>query len=263
MTRTARGGISRRSSSKTSQCVECLLQRLLCKLQVTDPNLSRSHSSFLKMTEAVENFSLKDVLADFKSCLGNDNQAVLMDYYLSGWKGLVKFMNSLGTIFTFVSKDAVAKIQIMEGYRNSAESDKYISLQSMVAYELAAKLVDLEKRSDHPNSGCRTILRLHRALRWLQLFLDRLKTSTAESKTSTMCTNAYNESLSNYHPWIIRKTATVAFCALPNRDAFFDVMNVGTSDEVMAMLNEAMPYVAEVYEITQQLYAQHNLLDLP
>lgn len=215
------------------------------------------------MTEMVETFSLKDVLADFKSCLANDNQAVLMDYYLSGWKGLVKFMNSLGNIFTFVSKDAVAKIQIMEGYRKSAEGDKYNSFQSMVAYELAAKLVDLETRGDHPTSGCRTILRLHRALHWLQLFLDRLRTSTTESKTSTMCTDAYNESLSNYHPWIIRKTAAVAFCALPNRDTFFDVMNVGTPDEVLAMLNEAMPYVAQVYEITEQLYAQHSLLHLP
>ncbi|XP_069466208.1 ceramide-1-phosphate transfer protein isoform X2 [Ambystoma mexicanum] len=214
------------------------------------------------MTEA-EKFSLREVLADFRSCLTIDNQDVLVDYYISGWKGLIKFMNSLGTVFSFISKDAVTKIQIVEGYRNSAEGEKYKSLRTMVLYELGANLVDLDKRGDHPNSGCRTILRLHRALRWLQLFLDSLRTSTPESKTSTMCSDAYNDSLSNYHPWIIRKTATVAFCALPARDTFFEVMNVGTPEEVVAMLNEAMPFVAQVYLITQDLYQQHNLLDLP
>lgn len=215
------------------------------------------------MTAVEEKFSLTEVLCSFKVCLEKENQNVLVDHYIDGWKGLIRFMNSLGTIFSFVSKDAVNKIQIMETLRRSSSGDQYKSLQSMVAYELGANLVDLNKRAEHPNSGCRTILRLHRALRWLQLFLEKLRTSTEDSKTSVLCTDAYNDSLANYHPWIIRKAATMAFCALPTRNTFFEVMNVGSTEDVLAMLAEAMPYVAQVYDITQQLYAQHNLLDLP
>ncbi|KAG8568953.1 hypothetical protein GDO81_014217 [Engystomops pustulosus] len=215
------------------------------------------------MSTTEEKFSLREVLVSFKSCLVDDDQDVLVEHYLDGWKGLVRFMNSLGTIFSFVSKDAVNKIQIMENYLKGEHGERYRTLQSMVEYELSSNLVDLTKRGSHPESGCRTILRLHRALRWLQLFLEKLRTSTEDSKTSTLCTEAYNASLANHHPWIIRKTATVAFLALPVRNTFFEVMNVGTTEDVVDMLGEAMPYVSNVYDLTQELYSQHNLLDLP
>ncbi|XP_040283724.1 ceramide-1-phosphate transfer protein [Bufo bufo] len=215
------------------------------------------------MSTTEEKFSLREVLVSFKSCLEDDDQDVLVEHYLNGWRGLVRFMNSLGTIFSFVSKDAVNKIHIMENYLKGESGERYRTLQSMVEYELSSNLVDLTKRGSHPDSGCRTILRLHRALRWLQLFLEKLRTSSENSKTSTLCTEAYNDSLANYHPWIIRKTATVAFLALPVRNTFFEVMNVGTAEDVVDMLGEAMPYVSNVYDFTQELYSQHNLLDLP
>ncbi|KAK1157298.1 ceramide-1-phosphate transfer protein [Acipenser oxyrinchus oxyrinchus] len=210
----------------------------------------------------VEKFSLKEVLITFQSCL-TDSQEIVTDSYVNGWRGLVRFMNSLGSIFSFISKDAVNKIQIMVTHRNGENGDKYETLQSMVKYELDNNLVDLQRRAEHPESGCRTLLRLHRALRWLELFLEKLRTSTEDSKTSVMCTDAYNDSLAQHHAWIIRKAATMAFCALPGRAAFFQTMNVGSTEQVVAMLGEAMPFISKVYEITEELYKQHNLLELP
>lgn len=172
-------------------------------------------------------------------------------------------MNSLGSVFTFISKDAVNKIEILVNFLNGESGEHYVTIQSMVKYELDNGLVDLTKRDKHPESGCRTLLRLHRALRWLELFLERLRTSSEDSKTSVMCSEAYNESLSQHHAWIIRKAAGTAFWALPGRQTFFDVMNVGTPEQVVAMLGDALPLISEVYNITENLYAQHNLLQLP
>ncbi|XP_009869585.1 PREDICTED: ceramide-1-phosphate transfer protein, partial [Apaloderma vittatum] len=169
-----------------------------------------------------------------------------------------RFLQSLGTVFSFISKDAVAKIQIMENYCCGEQRENYTSLQSMVEYELTNGLVDIHKRSEHPDSGCRTV-----ALRWLQLFLEGLRTGREDSRTSVICTDSYNASLAAYHPWVIRKAATVAFCALPSRNAFLEIMNVGTPEEAIAVLGEALPYICEVYGITQELFAQHQLLDLP
>lgn len=209
-----------------------------------------------------ESFSLQNVLDTFKSSL-NENKEVYIQHYIAGWKELVSFMNSLGTVFSFISKDAVNKIQILENLQASEKSSHYLTVQSMVKYELDNELVDLTKRSSHPESGCRTLLRLHRALLWLELFLERLRTSTEESKTSVMCSEAYNESLAQHHAWIIRKAAGMAFCALPGRDSFFEVMNAGSHQEVVTLLGEALPLVSEVYQITEDLYAKNNLLELP
>ncbi|XP_048375550.1 ceramide-1-phosphate transfer protein [Sphaerodactylus townsendi] len=214
------------------------------------------------MANGDDGVCLKEVLVTFQSCL-SDQQEILMDPYIAGWKGLVRFLNTLGAIFSFISKDAVAKIQIMENYRSSEQKSQYLTLQSMVKYELANNLMDLKKQGNHSPSGCRTILRLHRALRWLQLFLESLQVSTEDSSTAALCAEAYNASLANHHPWLIRKTALLSFYVLPARNDFLELMNVGTPADAVAMLEEALPSISKVYDITQALYAQHNLLDIP
>ncbi|XP_072101529.1 ceramide-1-phosphate transfer protein [Mobula birostris] len=210
----------------------------------------------------VEPFRLSEVLESFRSCLTESGELV-QEHYLDGWKGLVKFMNSLGAAFSFISKDVVTKIQILENYGCSERGQEYRTIQSMVKYEVDNKLVDLKKRGDHWDSGCRTLLRLHRALKWLQLFLEKLRVASDDSKTSVLCTDAYNDSLANYHPWIVRKAAVLAFHLLPSRADFFEVMNMGTTEKVVATLEEAVPLISKTYDITQDLYAQHDLLDLP
>ncbi|KAK0151089.1 Ceramide-1-phosphate transfer protein [Merluccius polli] len=207
-------------------------------------------------------FSLQEVLDSFRVCLSEDEH-VSLERYVAGWRGLVKFMNSLGNVFTFISKDAVSKIQILVNFLNGENGSHYVTIQSMVKYELENGLVDVSKRGTHPESGCRTLLRLHRALRWLELFLERLRISKEDGKTSVMCADAYNESLSQHHPWVIRKAAGMAFCVLPGRPTFFEVMNVGSTEKVVEMLGEAVPMISKVYKITEDLYAQNNLLELP
>ncbi|XP_061780197.1 ceramide-1-phosphate transfer protein [Nerophis lumbriciformis] len=214
------------------------------------------------VTSEEQKFCLQEVLSTVKVCL-SENDDVILQNYVSCWRGLVKFLNSLGAVFGFISKDAVGKIQILVNLLNGEASSRYETVQSMVRYELDNGLVDLEKRGGHPESGCRTLLRLHRALRWLELFLERLRTSEEDGKTSAMCAEAYNESLARHHPWVVRKAAGVAFCVLPGRATFFEVMNVGPPEKVVAMLGEAVPLISEVYRVTEELYAKNNMLDLP
>lgn len=205
---------------------------------------------------------MKVVLVSFKQCL-NEEEEVLLNHYIAGWKGLVRFLNSLGTVFSFILKDVVSKLQIMERLLSSPQREHYTSLQSMVAYEVGNKLVDLDRRSRHPSSGCRTVLRLHRALHWLQLFLEGLRTSPEDARTSTLCTDSYNASLAAYHPWLVRQAVTVAFCTLPTRKVFLEAMNVGSSEQAVEILGEALPFIEHVYDVSQKVYAQHSLLDLP
>lgn len=166
-------------------------------------------------------------------------------------------------MFGFISKDAVNKINILVNYLDGENGSQYVTVQSMVKYELDNELVDRTETGNHPESGCRTHLRLHRALRWLELFLESLRTSSEDSNTSVMCAEAYNKSLAQHHAWGVRKALGVAFCVLPGRPAFFEVMNVGPPEQVVAILGEALPLISEVYQITEALYAQHGLLDLP
>ncbi|NWS69572.1 CPTP protein, partial [Crotophaga sulcirostris] len=214
------------------------------------------------MAGAPGGFSLREVLSSFQECV-TERREVLLGPYLQGWRGLVRFLQGLGAVFSLICKDAVAKVQIMEGYLGGEQGARYASLQLMVQHELAEGLVGFQPRSGRPDSGCRTLLRLHRALRWLELFLEGLRTANRDARTSAICAESYHASLAAHHPWLVQKVATAAFCTLPARDAFLESMNAGTADEAAAMLGEALPCIRDVYGITQELYAQHGMLDLP
>ncbi|KAL1020663.1 hypothetical protein UPYG_G00003050 [Umbra pygmaea] len=208
-----------------------------------------------------QKFTLQEVLDTFKICL-SENKEVLLEHYVAGWRGLVRFMNSLGSVFSFISKDAVSKIQILVNLMKGEGGANYLTIQSMVKYEMDNQLVDLTKKGSFPESGCRTLLRLHRALRWLELFLERLRTSTDDSKTSAMCSEAYNESLAQYHPWIIRKAAGTAFWYLPGRAVFFDVMNVGSPEQVIHLLASGPEQRADRFGVAKRSAGSGNWLDM-
>ncbi|NXD31635.1 CPTP protein, partial [Spelaeornis formosus] len=199
-------------------------------------------------------FSLREVLDAFRSCVTEERE-VLMEPYLCGWRGLIRFLQRLGAVFSFISQDAAAKVALLELH---CERQRPRSLQALLQLELAAGRAALRAQRD---SASRTLLRLHRALRWLQLFLQGLL--SGEPRTSALCARAYDASLAAHHPWLIRKAAAVAFCALPPREAFLQSMNAGPPEEAEAVLAEALPYIADVYGITQELLAEHELLDLP
>lgn len=52
---------------------------------------------------------------------------------------------------------------------------------------------------------------------FIKLFLQKVGDLRDEDKTCSVCQEAYNSTLANFHPWIVRKGATVAMYALPTR----------------------------------------------
>ena len=52
---------------------------------------------------------------------------------------------------------------------------------------------------------------------FIKLFLQKVGDLRDEDKTCGVCQEAYNSTLANFHPWIVRKGAIVAMYALPTR----------------------------------------------
>lgn len=87
----------------------------------------------------------------------------------------------------------------------SSPLEAYYSVRSMVEAELKAGLVNFSWRTD---SGCRTLLRLHRSMLWLKLMLEglaeepgadgRYKTPGELSRWGT-CRAAFSETTSIFH----------------------------------------------------------------
>jgi hypothetical protein len=71
-----------------------------------------------------------------------------------------RFFGLMGTVFGFVASDVQSKLDILEEFRKGDHKDDFETVETMILYEKRENLLDNPKYV----SGCRTLLRLHRAL---------------------------------------------------------------------------------------------------
>lgn len=227
-----------------------------------------------------QSFQAWRLLNHLESSLANTND-VLLEPYLKSWDQLLHFMDSLGTIVSFFSNKVKKKVDLIRelslraiakdyekgrmpsqtlGLKNNA----YHSVRSMIKAELQAQMVDFSHRS---NSGCRTLLRLHRSLLWLKLMLEGLAEepgTDGQYKTpGELSRDAYTVALAPHHTWMLRQAAELVFHALPDRQYFLQVVCVHSQSEATPILRIIIRALASVHTQTEQILAQYDMLELP
>ncbi|XP_044079685.1 glycolipid transfer protein domain-containing protein 2 [Siniperca chuatsi] len=220
---------------------------------------------------------------------------VLLQPYLSTWDELVKFMEALGPMVGLISNEIKSKTSIIRqlallaeenpeaelgpdihsinavktkaGTENNLEASQhtgaYHSVCSMIRVELNRGVVDFNQQTD---SGCRTLLRLHRALLWLKLFLEKLAETPVTGRfrsPSELCREAYKSTLAKHHTWLVRNAAELAFIAMPERGFFFRLVCVQNQGELSTILNRVVQAIGEVYNRTQKALDDNGMLYLP
>ncbi|KAJ6643928.1 Ceramide-1-phosphate transfer protein [Pseudolycoriella hygida] len=208
---------------------------------------------------AQDKFDLSLVHKQFKESLHESNENdVYVDNYLEGFTELNKFFSLMGTVFGFVSSDVKSKIEILREFRKKENFEKFVTFNSMLNYE---KTTGLLNKSDYV-SGSRTLLRLHRGLDFIREFLWNLSKLSPSEKTSAVCQSAYNQTLAQYHPWLVRKGATVAMYTMPTRDQLLNKVCLDV-DFAIQLLPEMLETTKIVYDRTQQLFTDLDLHGLP
>uniref|UniRef100_A0A2M3ZAF8 Glycolipid transfer protein domain-containing protein n=1 Tax=Anopheles braziliensis TaxID=58242 RepID=A0A2M3ZAF8_9DIPT len=206
---------------------------------------------------SVAKFDLQKVHEKFSESLSGEDD-VFVDQYLEAFKELYKFFQLMGTVFGFVSSDVKEKVEILEKLRAKENAESFLTIRTMMEYERDSNLLN---KKDYV-SGSRTLLRLHRGLDFIQEFLKRIGELEADAKTNGVCQAAYNDTLAQFHPWIIRKGANVAMYALPTRDQLLEKVCLDMTVAI-DLLPEMLAVTRKVYDRTQDLYTKYDLHGLP
>ncbi|TNN12458.1 Ceramide-1-phosphate transfer protein isoform 1 [Schistosoma japonicum] len=118
--------------------------------------------------------NLLDVFVKFKACINGDS--VLLPEYCEAYTEVSKLLMYFGNLFYFVTSDVSHKISELRALY-AADTVNYKSVEQMVFYE--------EKQNEHLPvkkwrcTGCRTLLRLHRALLFvIDLMLEVCRVSS-------------------------------------------------------------------------------------
>uniref|UniRef100_A0A2M4AMY3 Glycolipid transfer protein domain-containing protein n=1 Tax=Anopheles triannulatus TaxID=58253 RepID=A0A2M4AMY3_9DIPT len=206
---------------------------------------------------SVTKFDLQKVHEKFNESLSGEED-VYVDQYLEAFKELYKFFQLMGAVFGFVSSDVKEKVEILEKLRAKENAESFLTIRTMMEYERDSNLLN---KKDYV-SGSRTLLRLHRGLDFIQEFLKRIGELEADGKTNGVCQAAYNDTLAQFHPWIIRKGANVAMYALPTRDQLLEKVCLDVAVAI-ELLPEMLAVTRKVYDRTQDLYTKYDLHGLP
>merc|ERR1711970_1247362 len=194
------------------------------------------------------------VLADrFNKCLKNPELSVVE--YIAGYKEVYKFLALLGSVFGWVGSDVYAKITTLEKYLAGEEKQHYQNIKTMIDYEVKNDLIKTKKKDDP--SGSRTLLRLHRALEYIE----------DEGYCSVISREAYEATLMKYHPWVVQKAAKLAMGLLPTKKGLIAKVCPDGDEAALKKAHQDFPKAVtamrSVYEATQVFYRDNNLLEIP
>lgn len=226
--------------------------------------LSSSPSSGA-VNETARHFDIDYASKTFEDSMA-DRNSISLNHYLNGFKELMKFFHSLGTIFLFVTSDLESKIGLLEGYRNTEKgacNPAYLTIQSTVEYETRENLLRDTKRQ----SGARTILRLHWAMEFLSNLMLNLSKLSEDAETAPAAREAYSNTMAKHHPWTIRTIASFAMRTLPHKKTL--VESVLGKDHIVseADTNEKMLRLANatenLFNVVDKFYEENKIKDLP
>ncbi|CAH6786031.1 Gltpd2 [Phodopus roborovskii] len=207
------------------------------------------------------------MVSPFLACMSPEGD-VELSQYLAGWRELLKFLTPLGSVFAFATSEASIKVTALEARVHGPDASHYKSLATMATWERQAGLLEqpgtASRNPASRASGSRTLLLLHRALRWSQLCLHRVATGTHRGPDAgVQCGDAYSTTLAEHHPWLIRQAARLAILALPSRGRLLQLACPGTGEaEARVALARAARVLEDVYNRTQGLLDGHSLLQL-
>ncbi|UJR15733.1 hypothetical protein I4U23_002668 [Adineta vaga] len=220
-------------------------------------------------TYQIRQFDLKVVRDAFVNCIQPD-QTLLLHEYVRAYDELCIFVSSLGAIFDWAIKDLTHKLLILREHQR-LDPLNYDSIQSMIAYEVKTDRIKtkdttliLSSGKPLPN-GCRTLLRLHRALAFISSFLSQMRMASDNESSAAIAWNAYSSTLGHFHSWPVRHTIHAAIkLTVPDRQTLVDkLLNKRNPDEVETISLDIIKACNVIETTTQELFQKHHLTRLP
>lgn len=160
----------------------------------------------------------------------------------------------------FVQSDVKDKLSILTRYSQGTAHEHYQTVQGMVQYEVTNGITTVKGK---PPSGCRTLLRLHRALAFIVRFLEDVHDADQRQTLGSIASKAYHGTLAKHHTWVIRKGVSLAVYTLPTREQLLDKLMCETVDVALVQIQDVISAIQPVYEIVQEIYTTNDILNLP
>ena len=167
-----------------------------------------------------------------------------------------------------MSSDVLEKMKILRGLLASENGQHYKNVQAMLPYEAEKGLAPT--KSKKIESGVRAYSRLHRGLAFVAELFIKLSDTPESEYFGPIAKKCYEDSLAQYHPWLIKKGVGLALTSLQSNclDLAISISIVEKgSTSVGPEQRELMRKVGNeakiLHDIGEKLLGDAQCLDLP
>ncbi|XP_054719808.1 glycolipid transfer protein-like [Uloborus diversus] len=177
--------------------------------------------------------------------------------FLDACRGIVRFIELLGTVFSPVKNDILGNIEKLNTIR-MGNKEKFLTLNDIVEYEL---------ENSKENVGIDALLWLKRALEYMNVFLTCLVNDSKEN----ICTDnlvpyfnkAYEEKLKPYHGWLVQKLFGIMVHAAPSRKSLLQLLageiEFAVEDEILADIENFIQGLGSNLEVINSIYKRYDI----
>ncbi|GIX78755.1 glycolipid transfer protein [Caerostris darwini] len=178
--------------------------------------------------------------------------------FIEACKGIVKFVELLGSIFTPVRHDIQGNIEKLSKIHLSDET-KFSTINAIIKFEV---------ENSESQIGIDALLWLKRALEFVHVFLtcfvDDSKQETCSENLSPFFHKAYEEKLKPYHGWIVQKLFGWMVLAAPSRKSLLLLLAGGEesveNDAIFQEIETFLPGLGTNINVINKLYETNNLV---
>lgn len=178
--------------------------------------------------------------------------------FLEASKGIVRFVELLGSVFTPVKYDINGNIEKLHKIHLSDEV-KFLTLNDIIEFELSENGIN--------KVGIDALLWLKRALEYVHVFLtclvDESKLDLHPEDLSAYFNKAYEQKLKPFHGWFIQKIFGIMVHAAPSRKALMHLLagedECANEEQVLNDIETFTISLGSNLEVINNLYKEHNI----
>ncbi|KAK5975422.1 putative Glycolipid transfer protein (Gltp) [Trichostrongylus colubriformis] len=204
-------------------------------------------------TDDDQKFRIDVVIKNLEASSEYLKEDIDLAHFIGAYEELNKFIGLLGKIFKFVQADVREKTNMLLDLREK-NPESYRSVKSMITFE--------NEQRYYP--GSKALLGLHRALEFIASFIAALAESTNEDSVASICRKSYEETLSRFHNWMLRKAVSMASYTLPSRGQLITSIqgDLPEEDHLRTVLTTVVAKTQVVYSRVDSVYSEYNLHSL-
>ncbi|GBN37613.1 Glycolipid transfer protein [Araneus ventricosus] len=187
-----------------------------------------------------------------------ENEIIEFLPFIEACKGIVKFVELLGSIFTPVRLDIQGNIDKLSKIHFSDEA----------GFPTVNSIVEFEVKRAGDQTGIDALLWLKRALEFVHVFLvcfvNDSKQEQHDEDISPFFHKAYEEKLKPYHGWIVQKLFGWIVIAAPSRKSLLHLLASGednlTEDVIFGEMEIFLQGLGANIDVINKIYVAHNLV---